>query len=194
VSFVFRRKEATSRRWQPIRLVLVFDRVPYRAIANSLYYAEDFYGPDRSSLPRCATGTATPSPPMRPMSSHHLVKFDWNLRRVCSISFVAGHSQLEAPRARSDTTKGVTLSGRALLSPEGPFMTAGYTIRVTTRRVGSGESELYEAAIDDENLAKLTVRAFSRASLDALVEAAGELNQGEVAQLGLEPGQVRSAR
>jgi hypothetical protein len=73
-------------------------------------------------------------------------------------------------------------------------MPAGYTIRVTARRVSSGESELYQAAIDDENLAKLTVRVFSGASLDAHVEAAGKLNQGDVAQLGLEPGQVRSAR
>jgi hypothetical protein len=53
-------------------------------------------------------------------------------------------------------------------------------------------SRFYQAAINDENLAKLTVRAFSGASLDALVEAAGKLNQGEIAQLGLEPGQVRS--
>ena len=72
-------------------------------------------------------------------------------------------------------------------------MPAGYTIRVTPRRLASGESQLYQAAINDENLAKLTVRAFSGASLDALVEAAGKLNQGEIAQLGLEPGQVRSA-
>jgi hypothetical protein len=73
-------------------------------------------------------------------------------------------------------------------------MPAGYTIRVSTRRIGAGESELYQAAIDDENLAKLTVRVFSGASIDALIEAAGHLNQGEIAQLGLEPGQVRSAR
>jgi hypothetical protein len=73
-------------------------------------------------------------------------------------------------------------------------MAAGYTIRVSPRRVGSGESDLYQAAIDDENLAKLTVRAFSGASLDAFVEAAGNLSQGEIALLGLEPGQVRSAR
>ena len=72
-------------------------------------------------------------------------------------------------------------------------MTSGYTIRVTPRGVGSCPAEFYQAAINDENLAKLTVRAFSGASLDALVEAAGELNQGEIAQLGLEPGQVRSA-
>jgi hypothetical protein len=72
-------------------------------------------------------------------------------------------------------------------------MPAGYTIRVSTRRVGSSEPKLYQAAIDDENLAKLTVRAFSGASIDALVEAAGYLNQGEIAQLGLEPGQIRSA-
>jgi hypothetical protein len=62
------------------------------------------------------------------------------------------------------------------------------------RRVGSGEADLYQAAIDDENLAKLTVRAFSGASLDAFVEATGNLSQGEIAQLGLEPGEVRSAR
>ena len=73
-------------------------------------------------------------------------------------------------------------------------MPAGYMIRVSTRRLGSGDAGLYQAAIDDENLAKLTVRAFSGASLDALVEAAGNLNQGEIAQLGLEPWQVRSAR
>jgi hypothetical protein len=73
-------------------------------------------------------------------------------------------------------------------------MPAGYTIRVSARRLNSGESELYQAAIDDENLAKLTVRAFSGASIDALVEAAGDLSQGEIAQLGLEPGQIRSAR
>ena len=72
-------------------------------------------------------------------------------------------------------------------------MPAGYTIRVTARLRGSDEPGVYQAAIDDENLAKLTVRAFSGASLDALVEAAGKLNQGEIAQLGLEPGQVRSA-
>ena len=73
-------------------------------------------------------------------------------------------------------------------------MPAGYTIRVSTRPLGSREPELYQAAIDDENLAKLTVRAFSGASIDALVEAAGYLNLGEIAQLGLEPGQIRSAR
>jgi hypothetical protein len=61
------------------------------------------------------------------------------------------------------------------------------------RRVGSGEADLYQAAIDDENLAKATVRAFSGASLDAFVEATGNLSQGEIAQLGLEPGEVRSA-
>jgi hypothetical protein len=72
-------------------------------------------------------------------------------------------------------------------------MTVGYTIRVTPRRVGSGECDLYQAAIDDENLAKLTVRAFSGASLDALVEAAGNLSQAEIALLGLEPGQVKLA-
>jgi hypothetical protein len=48
-------------------------------------------------------------------------------------------------------------------------MPAGYTIRVSAQRLSSGESELYQAAIDDENLAKLTVRAFSGASIDALV-------------------------
>ena len=73
-------------------------------------------------------------------------------------------------------------------------MPAGYTIRVTPRRVGSGKSDVYQAAIDEENLAKLTVRAFAGASLDALVEAAGNLSQGEIAQLGLEPGQVKSVR
>jgi hypothetical protein len=73
-------------------------------------------------------------------------------------------------------------------------MTVGYTIRVTPRGVGSGECDLYQAAIDDENLAKLTVRAFSGASLDALVKAAGNLSQAEIALLGLEPGRVRSAR
>jgi hypothetical protein len=72
-------------------------------------------------------------------------------------------------------------------------MTAGYTVRVTARQVGSGEPTLYLAAIDDENLAKLTVRAFSRSALDARVEAAGTLNQVEIAQLELEPGQVRRA-
>jgi hypothetical protein len=73
-------------------------------------------------------------------------------------------------------------------------MAVGYTIRVTPRRVGSGEADLYQAAIDDENLAKLTVRAFSGASLDAFVEATSNPSQGEIAQLGLEPGEVRSAR
>ena len=63
----------------------------------------------------------------------------------------------------------------------------GYTIRVSARPLGSRETELYQAAIDDENLAKLTVRAFSGASLDALVEAAGNLNHGEIAQLELQP-------
>jgi hypothetical protein len=69
----------------------------------------------------------------------------------------------------------------------------GYTIRVSARPLGSHEAELYQAAIDDENLAKLTVRAFSGASLNALVEAAGKLNQGEIAQLGLDPGEIRRA-
>jgi hypothetical protein len=59
-------------------------------------------------------------------------------------------------------------------------------------RLGTGEPELYQAAIEDENLAKLTVRLFSGASIDALVEAAGKLDQSEMAQL--EPGQVRRAR
>jgi hypothetical protein len=56
---------------------------------------------------------------------------------------------------------------------------------VSTRRLGSGEPELYQAAIDDENLAKLTVRLFSGASIDALVEAAGNLSAGDIAHLGL---------
>jgi hypothetical protein len=37
----------------------------------------------------------------------------------------------------------------------------GYIIRVSARPLGSCEEELYRAAIDHENLAKLTVRAFS---------------------------------
>ena len=73
-------------------------------------------------------------------------------------------------------------------------MTSGYMIRVTPRPGASGESDVYQAAIDDENLAKLTVRAFSGASIDAVVEAAANLSQGEIAQLGLEPGQIRPAR
>jgi hypothetical protein len=69
----------------------------------------------------------------------------------------------------------------------------GYTIRVSARPLGSRDAEFYQAAIDDENLAMLTVRAFSKSSLDALVEAAGELSQVEIGQLELEPGQVRRA-
>jgi hypothetical protein len=38
----------------------------------------------------------------------------------------------------------------------------GYTIRVSARPLGCREAEVYQAAIDDENLAKLTVRAFSK--------------------------------
>jgi hypothetical protein len=51
----------------------------------------------------------------------------------------------------------------------------------------------YQAAIDDVNLARLTVRAISKSSLNALVEAAGELSQVEIEQLELEPGLVRRA-
>jgi hypothetical protein len=74
-----------------------------------------------------------------------------------------------------------------------PSMPAGYTIRVTTRPLGSGEPELYQAAIGDQNLAKLSVRAFAGAALDAFVEARSELSQGEIAQLGLTPGQIKRA-
>jgi hypothetical protein len=72
-------------------------------------------------------------------------------------------------------------------------MPAGYAIRVTARRVGPGKSDLYQAAIDDQNLAKLMVRAFAGAALDALVEAPGELSRGEIMQLGLQLGQIRRA-
>ena len=74
-------------------------------------------------------------------------------------------------------------------------MQAGYTIRVTKRYPGACdcEPELYQAAIDDQNLAKLSVRAFAGAALDALVEAPGKLSEGEIVQLGLQPGQIRRA-
>lgn len=64
-------------------------------------------------------------------------------------------------------------------------MQAGYTIRVTKRYPGACdcEPELYQAAIDDQNLAKLSVRAFAGAALDALVEAPGKLSEGEIVQL-----------
>jgi hypothetical protein len=74
-------------------------------------------------------------------------------------------------------------------------MQAGYTIRVTRRSADVNECvpELYQAAIDDQNLAKLSVRALAGAALDALVEAPNELSRGEIAQLGLQPGQIRRA-
>ena len=74
-------------------------------------------------------------------------------------------------------------------------MQAGYTIRVTKLFSGVDECvpELFQAAIDDQNLAKLSVRLFAGAALDAVVEAPSQLSQGEIAQLGLQPGQIRRA-
>jgi hypothetical protein len=74
-------------------------------------------------------------------------------------------------------------------------MANGYTIRMTTPPVqGEGVTqELFQVAVDDANQAKMAVRAAARAAPDSIVEIDGELSALDIAQLELEPGQVRRA-
>ena len=74
-------------------------------------------------------------------------------------------------------------------------MPAGYMIRVISppiRNEGSTQ-ELFEVAIEDEDQAKSIVRKASQAATDAIVEIADELSATQIAQLELQPGQVRRA-
>lgn len=74
-------------------------------------------------------------------------------------------------------------------------MPSGYMIRVITppiRNEGSTQ-ELFEVAMEDEDQAKSIVRKASQAATDAIVEIAGELSATQIAQLELQPGQVRRA-
>jgi hypothetical protein len=74
-------------------------------------------------------------------------------------------------------------------------MPAGYMIRVITppiRNEGSTQ-ELFEVAMEDEDQAKSIVRKASQAATDAIVEIADELSATQIAQLELQPGQVRRA-
>jgi hypothetical protein len=75
-------------------------------------------------------------------------------------------------------------------------MPAGFIIRITTRRPGATESEqeLWQVAIDDENLAKEWVRRASNAASDAIAETEKELNASEVAELGLPSGQASTEK
>jgi hypothetical protein len=54
-------------------------------------------------------------------------------------------------------------------------------------------TSFFEVAIEDENQAKSTVRKASQAATDAIVEIADELSATQIAQLELQPGQVRRA-
>jgi hypothetical protein len=74
-------------------------------------------------------------------------------------------------------------------------MPAGYMIRMITppiRNEGSTQ-ELFEVAMEDEDQAKSIVRKASQAATDAIVEIADELSATQIAQLELQPGQVRRA-
>jgi hypothetical protein len=53
--------------------------------------------------------------------------------------------------------------------------------------------ELFQVAIDDPNQAKMAVREASQAAPASIVDVDGELSSVEIAQLELEPGQVRRA-
>ena len=72
-------------------------------------------------------------------------------------------------------------------------MPTGYTIRVITPPIqGEGVThELFQVAIDDPNQAKMAVREAVRAAPDSIMEIDGELSAVDIAQLELEPGQVR---
>ena len=74
-------------------------------------------------------------------------------------------------------------------------MPAGYTIRVMTPPTGDERvtHELFQVAIDDPNQAKMAVREASQTAPASIVEVDGELSSVEIAQLELEPGQVRRA-
>ncbi len=71
-------------------------------------------------------------------------------------------------------------------------MPAGWTIRVTTQRLrGAPVQELYHATIDNESHAKDAVRKASGGD-GAIAETVAQLTSGEISQLGLRPGEVRS--
>lgn len=71
--------------------------------------------------------------------------------------------------------------------------TAGWIVRVTTKRMGGGAPavELFEVAVKDPNAAVEKVRKVAGAGRDTDVETAVRLSLKEVTGLGLSPGEVR---
>jgi hypothetical protein len=73
-------------------------------------------------------------------------------------------------------------------------MPAGFTICKTCPGNGGGSpQEFFQVAIDDEKLALDTVRNFTNAASDAVIEIAGELSASHIRRLGLLRGEVLRA-